>query len=242
MNSLNKSLNILSYMYSYDGPVTPQAISKDLNIPISTVYRLLSILKMWEFVTYSQQYGSYCVGAQSLKILTQYHEQSLLVKTTEPELIHLAKGTKETAAILTHNVRETICVNMIESEQALRCSFVMGKGNTILRGASAKTLLAFRDEAYQEMVFDAHSKTLNLDAKEKLIADLQKIREQGFGYSLGEIDDGVLGVSAPIFKNNELMAVVSVMAPVFRALENKERLITLTQDAASNMTKLMNGE
>ncbi len=242
MNSLNRALNILSFVSAEDWPVEPQTISKALNIPLSTVYRLLAILKNWEFVTYSKQYGTYTVGAQSLKVLGQYHEHSLLVKSTEPELVWLAKQSKETVAVITNNLRETICVNMIESEQALRCSFDMGKGNTLLKGASAKTLLAFRDAAYQELVFESHEHVINDDVKVGLQQDWAQIRRQGYGLSVGEIDEGVLGVSAPIFKNNELLAVVSVMVPAFRAEAQKDKLIAATVAAAKNMSKLINWE
>lgn len=160
MNSINRTLNILSYITASAAPVTPQVISNALNIPVSTVYRLLAILINWEFVTHAKQYGTYAVGAQSIKTQEKYYHHSLLMNSSQLELQALSKKTQETVAIITSNLCETICVDMIESSQALRCSFVIGRGNTLIKGASAKTLLAFRDEDYQSLVFETHKEQL----------------------------------------------------------------------------------
>ncbi|HFF1655752.1 TPA: IclR family transcriptional regulator [Providencia rettgeri] len=243
MNSINRTLDVLSYITSCASPVTPQVISTALDIPLSTVYRLLTILIEWEFVSHAKQYGTYCVGSQSIKNHEKYYHHSLLMEATKSELQSLAKKTRETAAIITSNLRETICVDMIESEQALRCSFIIGRGNTLIKGASAKTLLAFHQTQYQEHVFEIHAKQLIADVdKLKLQQDLQQIRKQGYGTSTSEIDEGVFGVSAPIFKGNDVLAVVSVMAPEFRSTHRVDELIMHTRQAADNITKLINLE
>ncbi|MBS0922942.1 IclR family transcriptional regulator [Providencia sp. JGM181] len=243
MNSINRTLDILSFVTTCASPITPQTISKELDIPLSTVYRLLTILINWEFITYSKQYGTYTVGAQSIKTQEKYYHHSLLMTSSKSELHALAKKTQETAAIITANLRETICVDKIDSEQAVRCSFIVGHGNTVIRGASAKTLLAYRDEQYQELVFETHAKQLHKDNYlQKLKQDLIQIRQQGYGISVGEIDAGVFGASAPVFKGNDILAVVSVMAPEFRAINRVDELIKATCQTAQNITKLINLE
>lgn len=243
MNSVNRTLYVLSYITSSAVPVTPQVISTALNIPISTVYRLLAILINWEFITYAKQYGTYTVGAQSIKTQEKYYHHSLLMNASKSELQTLGKKTQETVAIITSNLCETICVDMLESSQALRCSFIIGRGNTLIKGASAKTLLAFRDQEYQSLVFETHKRQLQTpESLQQLKHALAQIRQQGYGVSVSEIDEGVLGVSAPIFKGNDVIAVVSVMAPAFRSTERVNEFISETCKAAHNMTKLINLE
>lgn len=243
MNSINRTLNILSYITTNKLPVTPQMISKALNIPISTVYRLLTILINWEFITFAKQYGTYTVGAQSIKTQDKYYHHSLLMSASKSELQVLGKKTQETVAIITSNLCETICVDMVESSQALRCSFVVGRGNTLIKGASAKTLLAFRDQDYQELVFETHGSQLKTtESLQQLKQALTQIRQQGYGMSISEIDEGVLGVAAPIFKGQDIIAVISVMAPEFRSTHLVNEFITDTCKAAHNITKLINQE
>ncbi|EKT64572.1 IclR family transcriptional regulator [Providencia burhodogranariea] len=243
MNSTNRALNILSYITTSSVPVTPQVISKSLNIPVSTVYRLLTILINWEFVTYAKQYGTYTIGAQSIKTQEKYYDYSLLMNSSKLELQVLSKKTQETVAIITSNLCETICVDMIESSQTLRCSFVIGRGNTLIKGASAKTLLAFRNKDYQSLVFETLEQQLQQpESIQQLKQALTQIHQQGYGVSLSEIDDGVLGVSAPIFKGNDVIAVISVMAPEFRSTHRIDEFISECRQAADNITKLINQE
>lgn len=238
MNSLNRALNILSYVAASTDPVTPQVISSTLGIPCSTVYRLLSILIKWEFITYAKQYGTYTIGAQSIKTQQKFYTDSLLMKASQQPLQLLARQTEETVAIITSNLYETICVDMIESAQALRCSFVIGQRNTLFRGASAKTLLAFRSPEFQDLVFATHKQSKTSE----LLTELAQIRQQGYGTSAGEIDTGVLGVAAPIFKGREVLAVVSVMAPQCRSGDRCHDFITAACHAAYDITNLINWE
>lgn len=100
MNSINRTLDILSFVTTCASPITPQTISKELDIPISTVYRLLTILINWEFVTYSKQYGTYTVGAQSIKTQEKYYHHSLLMTSSKSELHALAKRPKKPRQLL----------------------------------------------------------------------------------------------------------------------------------------------
>ncbi|MDE5306977.1 IclR family transcriptional regulator C-terminal domain-containing protein [Providencia stuartii] len=104
-------------------------------------------------------------------------------------------------------------------------------------------MLAFRDEDYQSLVFETHKEQLlSPESITQLKNALMQIRQQGYGVSCSEIDEGVLGVSAPIFKGNDVIAVVSVMAPEFRSTHRVDEFISETCKAAHNMTKLINME
>lgn len=237
MSGLNKALSILDFIASQNKPVAPKAIASALSLPLSTVYRMLHILKMWEFVAYSQVYGAYTVGAHYLKTDGKYQQSALLRHLLHEPLMNLAKNCGETVAIITANFRETICVDMVESVHTLRCSFEIGRGNTLLRGASAKTWLAFATQQQRDEVLSS----LAEQERQILLKDWQQIVQNGFGVSVGEIDAGVLGISAPLFRHQELLAVLSLMAPEFRVREVQARLIDLVCQTAQQMSDLLSG-
>lgn len=153
MNSLHRALAILNFIAGQDKPVSPKEIAAHLSIPLSTVYRLLHILKTWEMITYAQTYGTYTVGAHSLKTTDKYYRHSLPFRQLRPFMAKLSTNCKETVALLVGNLQETICVDIIEAERTLRCSFEIGKSNTLLRGASGKTFLAFCAEEYRNTIY-----------------------------------------------------------------------------------------
>ncbi|WP_274570938.1 IclR family transcriptional regulator [Neisseria leonii] len=199
MNSLHRALAILNFIGSREMPVSPRQIAAALHIPLSTVYRLLNILKLWELVSHAKTYGTYTVGAQSLKTANPYRRHSLPAARLRPLTEALAKECGETVAVVVCNLYETICVDIIEAERTLRCSFEAGKSNTLLRGASGKTFLAFCSPQHRNLALQMPAHRLDDTGRERLLRELAHIRRQGFGTSTGEIDEGVFGVSAPVF-------------------------------------------
>lgn len=241
MKSTDRLLNILSYIASCGRPAFPKNISSELNIPLSTVYRILNILISWEFVSPSKLYGAYTLGAQSLKGQTLHQSYSIFGKECEDVLRELAEVTGESAAIITADYTETICIKMVESTQALRCSFLTGGSNNLIHGASGKTLLAYKPldvrTGIVERAFPAQP-----ERQAALNEALDEIIHQGYGVTVGEIDEGVLGISAPIFRYQSAIAVVTLMAPYFRGKDHQQVLTAMTLKAAKSITMLINQE
>ena len=242
MKNSDRILNILSYIGRVNKPVSPKELEEQLNIPISTIYRILNILILWEFVAHSHILGLYTLGAQSLKGRTLYEKYSFLTPNIQKILTTLMEKSHESAAIIVSDLSQTICVSMIESTQALRCSFVPGKGDVLIRGSSGKTLLAFYSEPVQEKILKQYFPDNSDPVKMALIEDLKVIQQQGYGRSMGEIDEGVLGISAPIFKQKQAIAVVTLMAPYFRSQHKEELFISLVKETAEHITDFINND
>ncbi|GAA5098692.1 IclR family transcriptional regulator [Wohlfahrtiimonas larvae] len=239
MKSTDRLLNILSYIASCGRPAFPKNISYELNIPLSTVYRILNILISWEFVTPSKLYGAYTLGAQSLKGQQLHQDYSIFGSECDDVLRELAENTGESAAIIAADYTETICIKMVESTQALRCSFLTGRSNDLISGASGKTLLAYKSlEVRNGIVERAYPN--NLGKQKALHQELNQILEQGYGITVGEIDDGVLGISAPIFRHQSAIAVVTLMAPYSRGKNHQQVLTAMTLKASKALTTLIN--
>lgn len=235
MSSTDRILSVLAFVVSAAKPVSPQDIATGLDLPISTVYRLLSHLKTWGFITDSTQKSRYTAGAVSLQMSQQFMTHSFLFDAARPTLQRLASRTQETVALIVSNQYQTICVDMIESPQALRCSFAVGKGQSLVRGASAKTLLAFSHPAMQDTILAQHLP--NLAEQAELRAQLQRIQTQGYGVSVGELDPGVWGVAAPIMKRKALQGIIAIMAPHSRVMGKEPILIQEVLDCAASINE-----
>lgn len=240
MKNSDRILNILSYIGNADKPVSPKEIEEKLHIPISSVYRIINTLMLWEYVTHSHILGFYTLGAQSLKGRELYEKYSLLTPSVNKILTTLMEKSHESAAIIVSDLSKSICVSMIESKQALRCSFVPGKGDILIRGASGKTLLAFYEESLREKILNQYFTAEQQAEKEALLAEIEFIKQRGYGRSVGEIDDGVLGISAPIFRQKQTAAVVTLMAPYFRSQDKEQEFIQLVMTAAHHITDIIN--
>lgn len=240
MKNSDRILNILSYIGNSEKPVSPKELEDKLHIPISSVYRILNTLILWEYVTHSHILGFYTLGAQSLKGRELYEKYSLLTPSVERVLTTLMEKSNESAAIIVSDLSQSICVSMIESKQALRCSFIPGKGDILIRGASGKTLLAFYEEPLRNKILSQYFSPNEKHPKEALLQELKEIKQRGYGRTVGEIDEGVLGISAPIFRQKQAIAVVTLMAPYFRSQEKEQEFIKLVMTAAHHITDIIN--
>lgn len=240
MKNSDRILNVLSYIGNAEKPVSPKELETHLNIPASTIYRILNTLILWEYVTHSHILGFYTLGAQSLKGRDLYHKYAFLTPNVEKVLRTLMEKSNESAAIIVSDLSQTICVSMIESHQALRCSFIPGKGDVLTRGASGKTLLAFTPKAIRDKILNQAFPDALSPERISLMQDLETIHQAGFGRSVGEIDEGVLGISAPIFRQKQAIAVVTLMAPYFRSNDKEADFIRLVTRTAQDITEIIN--
>jgi DNA-binding IclR family transcriptional regulator len=132
---------------------------------------------------------------------------------------------------------QVICLEMIESTHSLRCSFEKGRAVPLRAGASAKSLLAFmaektRNEALQRQF------TNDDPARGTLEAELERIRARGYAMSDSEVDPGVWGVSAPVFRrlSRGADASITLMAPSSRAAGREQQLADWTVRTAHSIS------
>ncbi|MDR3098131.1 MAG: IclR family transcriptional regulator [Paraburkholderia sp.] len=184
----------------------------------STLYRQVALLKRWGFVT--EDAGHYAPGPISLQLALGFDVNSLLVEASREGMLQLAKASQESVGLLVAVNDRVICLEMIESSHSLRCSFEKGRAVPLKAGASAKSLLAF-------MSGKARAETLervfrgDAQGRATIDAELERIRAKGYAMSDSEVDPGVWGVSAPVFRRvargAAANASITLMAPSSRA-------------------------
>lgn len=215
-------------------PISVADLARQLDVPVSTTYRHVAALRkhglVWELADQRLAAGPRCVQLENS--FRQTFQQSSYREIMQ----QLARHTSETVALLVPHGHQAICIDTIESTQPLRYTFSKGVARSMCRGASAKAMLPWLDET---QVSDLIATTTELDdeQRKRLLAELPVIREQGYATSLGEVDQGVWAVGAPVFKQGGVLdASLSLIAPHFRVQEQEQHLIRLTVEAANAMT------
>lgn len=218
-----------------NAPITAGELARLLDVPPSTTYRYISTLRkhglVWELADQTLAPGPRCVQLEN-SFRRTFHQSSYR------EIMEwVARESGETVAVLVPQGSEAICIDTIESNQPLRYTFSRGVAKSMLRGASAKSMLPWLDERWVAASIAA-SDELTDEQGRRLLDELPVIRRQGYATSLGEVDQGVWAVGAPVFKpNSELDASLSLIAPHFRVQGQEQKLIRLVVDAAANMTR-----
>jgi len=230
-------LQVLASIARSGQPVSARELAQQTRIPLSTVYRQLLSLKKWGLVQEHAQTGLYEPGPLGVQLAWGFDQHSFLMREARSEIESLVAQSGESVGLLVHVHRQVICLDMQESAQALRCSFAKGRANSPFRGASAKALLAFMPEPAQDMLIQYYLPEL-AEQQAQLKSALRQIRLQGYAVSENEVDQGVWGVSAPVFSGrNKMEATLSLMAPVSRAAVRQQEWIQLTLAAAGRISQ-----
>nr|WP_046791773.1 IclR family transcriptional regulator [Tatumella morbirosei] len=230
--SAERVLMILRIIAGYGRPVSASELIVSSGLNKSTVYRLLAALRRWGFVM--ETGALYAPGPASLQMALNFDSVALLSQHASAAMHWLRENTQETVAITVAMQQEAVCISMLEPRQSLRCSFEKGRSLPLHRGATAKCLLAHLPVSVSQIILKTHYKTLSERADRQ--QELTAIFRQGYSCSESEVDEGVWGVSVPVFSpDRQLLGALSLMAPVFRAENNIQGLIEFTLNAAKKI-------
>ncbi|MFZ3585562.1 hypothetical protein ACOI1H_26205, partial [Loktanella sp. DJP18] len=103
--------------------MTAANIARQLNVPLSSAYRHISVLKAYDLISDSGlEGGGLMLGAAALQLGHRFDRKHLIVPVVNPHLQKLAYGTQESVGLMQASGSTVFCVDMVESSQSLRCS------------------------------------------------------------------------------------------------------------------------
>jgi DNA-binding IclR family transcriptional regulator len=107
-------------------------------------------------------------------------------------------------------------------------------------GASGKVILAFTPVGERERILDnltyAPLTSSTIDRRETLVAELDRVREQGYAVSMGERIPGAVGVSVPVCSTSGLVMSLSLLGPAERlTAERRTELTALLRATARSI-------
>ncbi len=139
--------------------------------------------------------------------------------------------------------KHVVCLERQESSFPLRISYERGHVMPLQAGSSAKVLLAWLKPAELETVLEGvrldRITAATITDLAVLREDLERSRERGWAVSWGEVDEGVVGVAAPIWRDgSRVVAGLALVAPAYRVSEGRlEELAALVVAAARSVSE-----
>ena len=220
ISAADRVLHVLTVMARAQRALSAAELVQACGLPRSSLYRQLARLKRFGLV--QEQSGMYAPGPVCLQLATGFERSAHLVQVARPFLVQLSQSTQESAGLIVAIDNQAMCLAMVESPQSLRCSFAEGRSVPLQHGASALCLLAHLPTAQREAVLNQNY-SANAPERTAAQARLQSIRDAGYVITLGEVDAGVWGCSAPIFgAGRRVVAALTLMAPEQRVANHVE--------------------
>jgi len=238
IRSIQRALNILTCFDWDHRDLTFSEIVERIELPKSTVSRILSTLENEGFLVRDQDTARYKLG-HAIYLLGLIAKQGLDIRNISiPFMENMTKLTDETSNLYLLEDFDRVCIAQIESPKPIKQLVKVGERFPIWAGATGRSILAQLDESiWHEMEKDLiqfTEKTV-VDPKQ-FVEDLKEIKRNGYSLSLGEKFQEVGCVAAPIFNESGVIGCISISGPVYRFPEDVTEYAKLVTDSAQNIS------
>lgn len=212
--SVERALEILD-CFLIEDKLTLNEISEKTKLSPSTAYRIMQTLQNRYFIERDDKNKKFSIGDKINKLACSVtKDQNMeLRKIVYPYMEKLKEKYNENIRLYIPDGSYKLCIEVIESTREHRALIKVGERHTIIRGAAGKVFLAYLDLSLRNNIL-----------KETNITDeaLEKIKENGYALSLGEREDGLVGIAAPIFNGEgKVVASLSISGPAVRFINEE---------------------
>ncbi len=245
-HSVDKALRILEAFTPEHPSWGVRELSGRLGFSPATVQRLLQTLRVHGFVDQDPETRQYRLGSIYYSFLHTLQSGLPVSRAALPFMKQLLARTLETVHLNVVDGIHRLCIDTLESGQALKASMPIGSRSPLHAGASSKCLLAYSPQEFIESFLAREPLAALTDntitEAERLRGELELIRSQGYAASLGERTPGLGSLSAPVLNHRGvLLAAVSLAIPElrFHADDHRHRCLRELKKVARNISKIM---
>jgi DNA-binding IclR family transcriptional regulator len=171
------------------------------------------------FVVKNPQTKTYTLGPGLVFLARQVLENLDHRAVVSPFLMKLAKETSSTALFGLISGSQVFIVGKQEGDQNVGVTIGLGHRFHITSGAHGKAIAAFlpeheRDKILERKALYFYGKDTPMD-RNRLERDLEACRKRGFAQDTGDLQPGILAVSAPVFDHLNRVAGCLILIGTF---------------------------
>ncbi|TDE94153.1 IclR family transcriptional regulator [Occultella glacieicola] len=211
-------------------------LARELGMDKSQAQRVLATLAAQGFTVLDPVTRRYSLGP-SLVVLGHLAEHSEGVRhRLEPHLAALSVATRESAVVCVPDGARYRTVAAVDGPGMVRYNTALGRTYPGHLGATGHAIFAFSPALGARDVLDAYGAA---DPSEAEVAALERrheeVRKLGYAVSVGEFDDRVMAISAPILLEGVIFGSVSTLGPPQYMADRSTELIEAVSHAASTI-------
>lgn len=215
LQSVQNGLRILRLFNKEKAIWGTTEIARELELPKSTVKRLLDVLCMEGFIEKTKTKYRLGLSLLNLSGVIKYHME-IKREAAEP-LQSLVDKMEETAMIPTLEGGKVVYLLKIECKQPYPLHGDIGDNNPATCSSSGKVLLAHLPMNKIDEVLQAGLPKMGPNSvtnPEVIKKQLQKIKEQGYCISIDEMHENSISIAAPIMDySGRVITAVSLIGP-----------------------------
>jgi DNA-binding IclR family transcriptional regulator len=243
-----QALAVLNLLARQSSPVPATVIARELDLPRSSVYHLLSVLQDEGFVVHLREARRYGLGIAAFELGFAYSRQQPLRRIAQTTLAGLVDAT-------THNghfavLDGTDVLYLIEQRAVGRPSLVTDVGVRLPAHltASGQAMLAALPPGQLRALYPSRQTLVRrLDrgplTQTELRAVLAEVRAQGFAWEDGSVTAGFSSVACPVLDHTgrPAAAVTLTFRTEHVGAAGRDRLVRSVSRAAEQISRRIRG-
>jgi DNA-binding IclR family transcriptional regulator len=209
VRAVERALDILDCFAPEQLELSLTDISRRINLAMSTTARIVTTLEKRNYLSRNFETQRYTFGPKIAEIGALGFSNVDIRRIALPLMRDLNRIYDEGVSLYVAQGEERICVERVESSRPLRRVINVGDRHPLTRGAAGRVLLAFLPE-------DRRAELLAKDpfTSEEALAELRKT---GYAVSLGEREEGVTSIAAPVQDaRRDVVAALAMSGPSVR--------------------------
>lgn len=220
IQSILRAAGLLEVLKVHDKEFTVADISREMQLPPSTVHRLLETLCEIRYVVKDDRAHTYKLGPAliSLGLIPQHNLH--LQNFAKPVLDKLSHETDEDSYLIIKCEYKGLLIEQSQSSNPLKVVDKHGYERDLHCGAIRKALLAYQTD---DFIKNYISQVLTKDSAfpktspQTLLENIEMIRKTGISISYGDYIKDTVGIAAPVFNyNNNIVASMGIIIPTSR--------------------------
>ena len=221
IQSVERALRLLELLA--EGELRLSAISKALNLNISTCHHLLSTLVEHGYVAQSGHDRSYFLGNRINELSRSQMRRFNIVEVAMKELRTLNERIGETVHLAVLQGGELVTLAVLDSHHAVRVGSTLGgKSDAVHATATGKAILAWLPEQEIERIIERRGVKRFTDNtivdRLELLENLRLVRRNGYAMDNEEYQPGVVCIGAAIRDHSgAVIGAFSCSMPSMRA-------------------------
>jgi DNA-binding IclR family transcriptional regulator len=209
VRSIERALDILDCFSPSELEFTLSALSRRIDLAPSTTFRIASTLEKRGYIRRNAENQRYALGPVLARIGALGFASVDICKLALPYMRELNRIYDEGVSLYVVRDNERVCVERVESSRPLRRVVNIGDRHLLTRGAAGRVLLAYLPEEKRAELLKSDPFTT-----EEALAELRRSRR---AVSLGEREEGVTSIAAPVENlRREVVAALAMSGPSVR--------------------------
>lgn len=233
VKSLDRSFQVLEEIARNHGEASLTTLAKNLQLPPSTIHRILSSLIQLGYVVQNVKNGNYYLGLKILHLSRSVLENLNIRDIAKEILKELMEKTGETANLVVLDGNEAVYIEKAESHSSVRYFSLIGQRAPLSVTGVGKVLLS--EMARHDVIKILKEKGMpkltpnSITDLNTFLDELDRVKKQGYAFDKEECELGARCVAAPVRDHTgRIVAAISVSGPANRITLEKLNELTNT--------------